>query len=428
MRKLSSHILTVSSTDSSAQYSSITAASEDASEGDQIIVGDGIYSNKTTGEKFPIYVPPCCQLVGSGADTCKIDGEGQLEISVRPVNPYQSLVLLGNKTVLNGFTISNSGANAVSNEQDAKILLLNNILRDNGQHGLLIFGTSNAVVQKNKLINNGTKKQNYKPPRSQVAGRQGHQIFIESRSDTENNVTISGNKMDKTYADGIAIDIFDQPDNITMHVKVIDNIISNCGRNGFSMAGSYGPSNSKVHIEIRNNQILKTAGNAIDAQAAFALIFRTISNIKMKIDVIQNEIKECVNAINVLGAFSPAKDSKMECNIIGNAVSQAKEFGIRCIGGVGMDSWSVQNIKFHATIANNIISETGPIPIFAQGGISAGNEVVKNNTLFLHILGNTIKDNGKIIINDGIETNSVQVLEGSQELERRKGIIGYNPS
>ena len=96
--------------------------------------------------------------------------------------------------------------------------------------------------------NNGTKKEWYTPPRT-TEGRQGHQIFIESRKDAKNDVTITGNEMRETFADGIAVDVFDQPDGVEMRIKIIGNTISGCGRNGLGIASSFGPSNTNVSIE-----------------------------------------------------------------------------------------------------------------------------------------------------------------------------------
>jgi len=58
MNELSPRVLHVSPSDSDASYQSISEAAQDASEGDQIVVGSGSYSSKTTNENFPIYIPP----------------------------------------------------------------------------------------------------------------------------------------------------------------------------------------------------------------------------------------------------------------------------------------------------------------------------------------------------------------------------------
>ena len=432
MKELSPRVLHVSQDNSKGNYPSITKASEDAGEGDQIIVSSGTYSYETTNEKFPIYLPPKCQLQGSGPDTCKINGDSirvggpgynikvEQPIHSRPVDPYQSLILLGDNTTLSGFTIENAPANAVSNEQGANITITNNTIQKSGQHGLLIFGANNAMIQKNQFKDNGTRKEEYKPPRSTVAGRQGHQIFVESRVDSKNNINIIENILDKTFADGIAIDIFDQPDGAEMNLKVVNNKISNCGRNGFSMAGSYGPSDSKVKIEIKNNKILSTENTAIDLQSSFSLIFKSIKNSDMSIDIIENEIDECKIGIDAYGSFSPSENGHLECNIIKNSISNTKEFGIRATGGIGMDDWHVINTKYEGVIENNTLLNTGEIPILIQGGDAYGSnpELVKNNELSIRLSGNRIDESKKIIVKDGLPTNHARIFENSQQYYR----------
>lgn len=54
-------------------YGSISEAVHNASEGDQIIVEDGIYSIKTTRKRYPTYLPPRCQLIGRGAGQASME-------------------------------------------------------------------------------------------------------------------------------------------------------------------------------------------------------------------------------------------------------------------------------------------------------------------------------------------------------------------
>ncbi|MEW6043658.1 MAG: right-handed parallel beta-helix repeat-containing protein [Thermoproteota archaeon] len=423
------NILYVSQNDSKAKFHSISQAAQKATEGDQIIVGPGTYSFKTTHEHFPIYIPPLCQLIGSGVGTCKIDGGGALQISTRPLDPYQSLILLGDKTSLTGFTISNSGGNAISNEQGAKILVTKNTIENNGQHGLLVFGTDKAVVQNNYFKNNGTKKAGIGTPRWENVAKQGHHIFIEGKPHVRNDAIIIGNKLEKTFADGIDIEVFDQPDGIEMNVHIIENIISECGRYGCCMAGSYGPSNSNVFIEIRNNHILKTAETAIDAEAAISLIRNTIHNSNLHVNIIDNKIDTCDCGINLFGAFSPSKYSHARYNVMGNEISDTKRYGIRAVGGVGMDEWPVSDTICQAVIANNKISDTGKEPIFVQGGINIGKKrgekYVTNNVVFLTLFGNNVTNN-EIVVNDGLPTNQVIVFDDSQPHRRKKAIVPYD--
>ena len=425
MTELNAEVLNVSQLNTNVEFQSISKAAEQASEGDTIIVDSGTYSKQTTNERFPIYIPPECKFIGAGINSCLIDGGGDLQIASRPVNPYQSLVLLGDKTMLSGFTIFNSGANAVSNEQGARIHIEDNLLRDNGQHGLLVFGTNGAVIQNNQFRNNGTKKELYDPPRS-TAAKQGHQIFIESRKDAKNEILISGNDMHDTFADGIAVDVFDQPEGIKMKIKIIDNTISGCGRSGIGIAGSFGPANAEVSIEIKKNKISHIKGIAIDSLAAFSLIKRTIHNANLHLDILDNQIEDCDCGINAIGAYSPSKNSIANYQIIGNKIAQTKRYGIRAIGGIGLDKWSVENSICQMRVLNNTVSNTGSFPIFIQGGVATGDEKVIDNSIQLHLLGNKIEDTEKIIINDGLDTNKITVEGDCQSFERRTEIIPYD--
>lgn len=423
---LSGRMLFVASQAQGGAYQSISDAAQNASEGDQIIVAEGLYSPSLTGERFPIYLPPHCNLIGAGADKCILDGEEQTTILVRPLDPSQSLIIMGNNTSISQMTLRNSGSNALSNEVGASILITDCILRDNGQHGLLVFAPECAVIRHNQFLNNGTAQQSYTPPRP-TPGRQGHQIFIESRPNVANRVVIIGNTMQKTYADGIAIDVFDQPTGIKMWVEVIDNQISGCGRNGMSLAASFSSWDADVFLDIRQNTFTENEGNAIDSQGAFSLILRTVKYAKLRMNIIHNTIDGANDAINVFGAFSPAEDSAVQCNIIGNTIRNAQQYGIRVIGGVGMDGWACNTGIVHTVIANNRL-DTASIkatPIFVQGGVAQNHETVLENVVYTQIVNNQVSNADDIIVNDGLETNSVSIVEGSQDLRRVHGVVPY---
>lgn len=422
MADLSPRVLYVS--ESGGQYGSISAAAQNASEGDQIVVASGKYSPSTTKESFPIYIPPRCQLIGSGADTCQIDGGGAKEIADRPLDPSQSLVLLGNDTVLDGVTISSSGSNGVSNEQGAHILVTDCVLNNHGQHGLLVFGSNSAVIRNNHFVNNGTKKREYKGPRSEVPAKQGHHLYVESRAGCRNEVLILNNKMDKVFADGIANDVFDQPAGVSMRMQIIGNTISDCGRNGLSICSSYGPSNTNVFAEVRNNRIFKTV-NAIDILAPYAVVNRTIRNARLLVSIIHNNIDTCDNGINMFGAISPATDTHVVCHIVGNEIENAKQYGILAVAGYGMDKWSVESTIVDAIIANNRFKNIGKASVFVQGGSAADDEIVRNNIISVHLTENKVGSEQDIIVNDGLPTNSAKVLHNSQPHTRKSGVIAF---
>jgi Protein of unknown function (DUF1565) len=415
MPDLSPRVLYVSTSDPNA-YKTISQAAQNASEGDQIIVAPGTYDV----ECFPIYIPPRCQLIGAGPDKCKIDGGGSKDIADRPLNPFQSLVLLGDESTLSRFSICNSGGNGVSNEHGARMLITDNILQDNGQHGLLVFGTNGAIVQNNCFINNGTKKRKYKGPRP-ISAKQGHHIYVESRSGTANDVAIIGNIMDKVWADAIANDVFDQSEGISMRMRIIGNDISDCGRNGLSIASSYGPSNSSVFVEIRNNRIFQCEVAAIDALAALPIVNRTVYNAKLFINIVQNEIDGCKYGINTFAAFGAAENSQLHCNIIENSIVNATRYGVTVMSGASIENWPVEHSRLHAVIANHRFSKIAKPPIFIQGGGAVppqkdpvNPKMVKDNIVFAYVTGNQVSTAEDIIVNNGFESNYVNILDGSQ--------------
>ena len=424
----SSRLLAVSADDASAPYRSISDAALHASEGDQIIVAPGTYSPQRTNERFPIYIRPRCQLLGAGAEVCCLDGEGAaLQILVRPLDPSQSLVLLGDETVLSGFTIQNSAANAVSNEHGARILVLDNVLQRSAQHGLLVFGAASAVVQDNRLLNNGLHRQAYTPPRA-VAGRQGHHIYIEPRAGVANDVVISGNTMAYAYADGVAVAVFDQPSGVKVRVQVIDNSISGCERTGLTIGSSFGPSDSYVFIDVRNNRIFDNGSYAIDAEAAFSLINRVVAGAALSINIARNQISGGDSGINLAAGYSPSRGARLDCSVLSNRISNVKRYGMRLIGAVGMDGWPAEGSRVQTVIADNVLDRPtiGGVPLFVQGGVAVSGETVSGNTVFAHVVGNSVGEASAIVVNDGLAGNSVCIVDGSQPHRRVDGVIPYD--
>jgi hypothetical protein len=424
-RNLSPNILRVSASPIPGCYSSISKAVHDASEGDQIIVEDGIYSMSRTEERFPIYVPPRCQLIGTG-EKCFIDGSNTKEIFDRPLDPNQSLVILGDETAISGFNVCNSRANGISNEQGARFLVTQNVIEGNGQHGLLVFATNGALVHENRFVNNGASKTNITVPRSSVPAKQGHHVYIESRIGCTNDVTITGNKMQAVHADAIANDVIDQPSGVSMRIQVVGNTISDCGRNGLSIAGSYSANETFVFIDVRNNKILNTNGNAIDLLSAYSLTLRSISDAKLFVNIVGNTIDGCDCGINTICSYDSTNGrSELSCNILRNEITNATRFGVRVIGGLSYDGWAAENSSFNLTVSDNSIGMTRKEPIFVQGGIALktiknGPDLVRGNQVFAHIVENKDKSSGKlldqkaIIVNDGYPTNVVSVASGSQ--------------
>ncbi len=90
MPYLMPRLLYVSATEPAASCTSISAALRQAAAGDTVLVGRGRYAPSTTGEQFPLYLPPGVTLTGEGQGVSIIDGEGATDLSFRPVQEGQS--------------------------------------------------------------------------------------------------------------------------------------------------------------------------------------------------------------------------------------------------------------------------------------------------------------------------------------------------
>jgi hypothetical protein len=167
MPVLTPHLLYVSASDKSAPFSSISAALLRAVAGDTVLVGAGRYSPSATQEHFPLYVPPGVALAGAGQGESVIDGEGVQDISFRPVQEAQSLVLLGDGSALSGVSVIHGGGNGIGNQPGARVLVIRNEIRGHGQHGIIVSGPQEAVITDNMFLDNGTKR--FAPPRLVVS-------------------------------------------------------------------------------------------------------------------------------------------------------------------------------------------------------------------------------------------------------------------
>jgi Protein of unknown function (DUF1565) len=261
-------LLYVSATDAAAPYASITTALLQAAAGDTVVVGPGRYGPSATRERFPLYIPPRVTLAGAGIGASILDGEGMMTLSFRPVSPEQSLVLLGDGSMLSGFTISGSGGNGIGTQPGARVLIMRNEIRRHGQHGILVSGPQEAVIKDNRFLENGTLQFRPETPRP-AAGRQGHHIFIQGKGGAANNILIADNTMRGAFADAIAtVVFFDEPDAVGMQVRILHNQIEQSERRGLTIAGSFSPSQTQVSIDIWQNTIRDVGTQAIAAQAA----------------------------------------------------------------------------------------------------------------------------------------------------------------
>jgi hypothetical protein len=423
-------LLYVSATDPTASHASISAALQQAVSGDTVLVGSGRYSPAHTGERFPLYVPPGVTLAGMGQSDSSIDGEGAKDISFRPVREGASLVLLGDGSVLSGLAVINSGGNGISNQPGARVLITRNTIRGHGQHGVLISGPREAVIKDNIFVDNGRKRFSPVTPRG-VQGRQGHHIFVQGKGGADNRVIIVDNTMTRAYADGIAIVVlFDEPDGVSMHVSVIDNLIEQSERRGLTIAASCGAPCHRVTMDVRRNIIRDNSECSIVAQAARPLATRLISDAHLRVQIFENECLHSAEGIALFGGFGPAEGNRLDATIVGNRISAMAGHAVRVIGGIGYHGYGVHDNRVRAVICRNRVEDVAGIPIFIQGGIAEAQEDVTDNAVLAQVMGNalpTFQDKPSVVINDGLLGNVVHLEESAQAYERLGGVMPYHP-
>jgi Protein of unknown function (DUF1565) len=430
MPALMPRLLYVSASDMTASYASISAALQQAVSGDTVLVGSGRYSPSQTGERFPLYVPPGVTLAGMGQSDSSIDGEGAMDVSFRPVREAESLVLMGDGSVLSGLAVVNGGGNGVSNQPGARVLITRTAIRGHGQHGVLISGPHEAVIKDNIFVDNGTKRFSPVTPRG-VQGRQGHHVFVQGKAGAENRVIIADNTMTRAYADGVAMVVFfDEPDGVSMQVSVINNLIEQSERRGLTIAASFSAPRHQVTVDVRRNVIRDNADYAMVAQAARPLAPTLISDSYLRVQIYDNECHHSAEGIALFGGFGPAEGNRLDTTIVGNLISAMKGHAVRVIGGIGYHGYDAHDNRVRALISRNRVEDTGGIPIFIQGGVAEAQEEATDNEVLAHVNGNelpAVPSKPAVVINDGLLGNVVHLEEPAQAHERIGGVMPFHP-
>jgi hypothetical protein len=419
-------LLYVSASDRTAPFTSISAALLQAVSGDTVLVGPGRYSPSQSGERFPLYVPPAVTLAGMGQGDCSIDGEGAMGLSFRPVREEQSLVLLGDASVLSGFTVVNGGGNGVSHQLGAHVLITRNEIRGHGQHGVLISGPQEAVIKDNIFLDNGTQRFSPLTPRG-VRERQGHHIFVQGRGGIDNRIIIVDNTLTRAYADGIAMVVFfDEPDGVSMHVSVIDNLIEQSQRRGLTIAASYSGPRHRVMIDVRRNVLRENSEYAIVAQAARPLATTLVSDSYLQVRLFDNECRNSAEGLALFGGFGPAEGNQLDATVVGNVLSGIDGHAVRLIGGIGYGGYAAHDNHVRALVSRNRVEDAGGIPILIQGGVSEAQEDVTGNEVSAQLSGNDlppVPGRSSIVINDGLLGNAVLLEEPAQAHDRVGGVM-----
>jgi hypothetical protein len=423
-------LLYVSASDPTASHASISAALQQVVGGDTVLVGPGHYSPSQTGERFPLYVPPRVTLAGLGGGDSSIDGEGAMDLSFRPVRAGESLVLLGDGSVLSGMAVINSGGNGVGSQPGARVLITRNVIRGHGQHGVLLSGPCEAVIKDNIFVDNGTKRFSPATP-SGVRVPQGHHIFVQGKGGADNRVIIVDNTMTRAYADGIALVVFfDEPAGVSMDVSIMDNLIEQSEGRGLTIAASCSALGHQVRVDVRRNIIRGNTESAIAAQAARPLATTLISDSYLRMQIFDNECHHSAEGIALFGGFGPAEDNRLDAIIVRNRISGMQRHAVRAIAGIGHRGFGAHANRVRAVICRNRVEDVGGIPVFIQGGVSEGQEDVTDNQVLAQVIENTLPSGqGKpaVVVNDGLLDNAAQIEHPAQAYERVGGVMPFHP-
>jgi hypothetical protein len=418
----------VSATDPTAVYPSISTALRHAAAGDTVLVGPGRYTPSQTEEHFPLYVPPGVTLLGTGQEASIIDGEGAMALSFRPVQAGQSLVLLGDGSAVSDFTIMGSGGNGLGTQPGARVCIMRNTIRQHGQHGIIVSGPHEAVIKDNRFLDNGTRQFRPETPRP-ATGRQGHHIFVQGKGGVANRIIIADNTMQGAFADAIALVVFfDEPDAVGMHASVLRNQIAQSQRRGLTIAGSFGPSHTRVAVDIQHNVIRDTAAPAITAQAARPLALQLLRHCVLKVQIIGNECMHNGGGIALFGGFGPAEDNLLTGTIVGNRLTGIQGHALRLIGGVGFGGYGAYRNRVQAIISQNHMADVSHTPVFLQGGNAEGQEEATGNAVFAQLRDNTwptIAAQPPLLLNDGLPGNTVSLADPTPAYARVADVVPY---
>jgi hypothetical protein len=232
--------------------------------------------------------------------------------------------------------------------------------------------------------------------------------------------------MTRAYADGIALVVFfDEPEGVTMHISVMNNLIEQSERRGLTIAASFSAGGHQAMIDVRRNIIRDNSENAIVARAAQPLAPTVIRDNYLCLQVFDNECRNSDEGIALVGGFGPAEDNQLDVTVVGNLITGMKGHAVRVIAGIGFHGHAALDNRVRALISRNRVEDVQGIPIFIQGGVSEGQEEATGNEVLAQVHGNelsAVAGKSSIVINDGLLGNAVYLEESAQSYERVGGV------
>jgi parallel beta-helix repeat protein len=344
--------------DGTAPFGSITEALSLAAPGDHVSIGPGTYSATTTGETYPLVVPPGVQVSGAGSKSCSIVGEGLTKPTWRPFREWESLVVLSDESSVRDVEIRGSGGSGIGVRGTARATISGCRVSEHALHGILVMGAEEVRIRDNELRDNGRGQLSVKTLRPSPL-QPGENVFVVTLPGVANRVHIEGNLVDNAPGrDGLTV--ISYPD---VHVR--RNIIRG-GRFAITLCASFGGSGHAFRAELESNEI-QGAFIAALVGAAYPVVRRVPEHNHIAISFVGNVVADGTHGLLVAGGFAPSRESLATASVLRNRFEGLGGVGVRVIGGVAGSAGTVMRGTARAHLIDNDFERTAGQPVVVEG-------------------------------------------------------------
>ncbi|MFC2049804.1 nitrous oxide reductase family maturation protein NosD [Chloroflexota bacterium] len=340
-------------------WKTISHASDNVSAGDTIIVAPGLYDNPNNGETFPVTIDRSLTLQSSSGATSTIINSNGSDVLKLPLEDTEAVTISG-FTITgggNGILVHNDGA--TSHLIDVSVTIINNVIRDNANKGIIIAsitdGNTNITITGNTIMNNNDDG-----------------IEFEDATDGNSTITISSNTIRDNLLDGIQ---FEDDIDATSTVTIIGNTITNNAQDGIEFEGM-----------LDDSSVVAISGNTISDSAADGIGFRNYLDDYSHLTINNNTIS---NSGEAGIDFSDKVIGEDTTTIIsGNAITG---------GGQGIHFTRISG-NSRVTVSNNSISENAANGVYI-GDMTADYQVTVSpfNLIFGNLAFGLLNESGYMV-------------------------------
>ena len=413
--------LSVHPTDSAADAHSLVRALAAATDGDVVSLMTGVYSPSRTGETLPIEVPAGVTVVGAGRGATVLDGEGLFEPSFNPIRTDLSVLVLGDRTLLSGLTVTNGGGHGVSVGPGTRASIHGCEISRHGQHGVFLAGVAEAVVSGNEFRQNGRRRSEPELPRG-GKGHQGHHIFAVAMTGARNRLIITDNSMRDCWADGIGlVCFFDQGDGVTAHATILRNVIEESERGGFLFSASFGPSRNSFVLEAAHNVLRGNRQVGASVTVANPLAGPVPGGNSLALSLLDNEITDSPLGLRLQGGSSEARGNTGRVLVNGNRFARCPTGALHAVAGRATPTGTPSDNRLEVALLGNRFDDCGAPAVVLQAAAGGPAGAAEGNVLAVKMAGNLGLGSEAIQVCDGAPRNRVEIVPGSQAYGRAEG-------